>query len=63
MREFGDPGPFGLKVEENGVRWRPQTSNRTAVGGVDLMFLGTHFPKLDDKGRLVLPAKFPRWSG
>lgn len=22
------------------------------------MFLGTHFPKLDDKGRLVLPAKF-----
>lgn len=24
------------------------------------MFLGTHTPKLDDKGRLVLPAKF--WS-
>lgn len=22
------------------------------------MFLGTHFPRLDDKGRLVLPAKF-----
>ena len=22
------------------------------------MFLGTHFPKLDDKGRLFLPAKF-----
>ncbi|MGA9148079.1 MAG: cell division/cell wall cluster transcriptional repressor MraZ, partial [Candidatus Nanopelagicales bacterium] len=22
------------------------------------MFLGTHSPKLDDKGRLVLPAKF-----
>ena len=22
------------------------------------MFLGTHYPKLDDKGRLFLPAKF-----
>lgn len=22
------------------------------------MFLGTHQPRLDDKGRLVLPAKF-----
>ncbi|MBD0292327.1 MAG: division/cell wall cluster transcriptional repressor MraZ [Jiangellaceae bacterium] len=22
------------------------------------MFLGTHFPRLDDKGRLILPAKF-----
>lgn len=22
------------------------------------MFLGTHFPKLDEKGRLILPAKF-----
>jgi len=22
------------------------------------VFLGTHFPKLDDKGRLFLPAKF-----
>ena len=22
------------------------------------MFLGTHFPKLDDKGRFFLPAKF-----
>ena len=22
------------------------------------MFLGTHYPRLDDKGRLVLPAKF-----
>ena len=24
------------------------------------MFLGTHTPKLDDKGRVILPAKF--WS-
>ncbi len=22
------------------------------------LFLGTHFPRLDDKGRLILPAKF-----
>jgi MraZ protein len=22
------------------------------------VFLGTHFPKLDDKGRIILPAKF-----
>ena len=22
------------------------------------MFLGTHYPRLDDKGRFVLPAKF-----
>lgn len=22
------------------------------------MFLGTHTPRLDDKGRLILPAKF-----
>ena len=22
------------------------------------MFLGTHAPKLDDKGRVILPAKF-----
>ncbi|HCQ17799.1 MAG TPA: cell division/cell wall cluster transcriptional repressor MraZ, partial [Dermacoccus sp.] len=22
------------------------------------MFLGTHTPRLDDKGRMILPAKF-----
>jgi MraZ protein len=25
---------------------------------VDVLFLGTHTPKLDDKGRMFLPAKF-----
>jgi MraZ protein len=25
---------------------------------VGRVFLGTHFPRLDDKGRLILPAKF-----
>ena len=27
-------------------------------GGLPPMFLGTHTPKLDDKGRVILPAKF-----
>ena len=27
-------------------------------GGGSAMFLGTHTPKLDEKGRLILPAKF-----
>lgn len=27
-------------------------------GEVVGVFLGTHFPKLDDKGRIILPAKF-----
>lgn len=27
------------------------------------MFLGTHTPKLDDKGRLILPAKFRELLG
>lgn len=25
---------------------------------MSLMFLGQHFPRLDDKGRMILPAKF-----
>ncbi|MEN9741698.1 MAG: division/cell wall cluster transcriptional repressor MraZ [Actinomycetota bacterium] len=29
----------------------------SVFGGI-AMFLGTHTPKLDDKGRLILPAKF-----
>lgn len=28
------------------------------LGGGHAMFLGTHTPRLDDKGRLILPAKF-----
>jgi MraZ protein len=28
------------------------------VGEVVAVFLGTHYPRLDDKGRLILPAKF-----
>src|SRR3954452_409829 len=40
-------------MEESGVTWR--TSER---GGGTAVFLGTHTPRLDDKGRLFLPAKF-----
>jgi MraZ protein len=28
------------------------------VGGEDQLFLGTHAPRLDEKGRLFLPAKY-----
>lgn len=28
------------------------------LGGIPSFFLGTYKPKLDDKGRLILPAKF-----
>ncbi len=28
------------------------------MGEVALMFLGTHEPKLDEKGRIILPARF-----
>jgi MraZ protein len=31
---------------------------RSAGEGVDAVFLGTHTPRLDEKGRLILPAKF-----
>lgn len=31
---------------------------RDEVGEVSAVFLGTHTPRLDDKGRLFLPAKF-----
>ena len=30
----------------------------TEKGGLPPMFLGTHAPKIDDKGRVILPAKF-----
>jgi MraZ protein len=39
-------------VEQSGVKWRKQLGK-----GVEVL-LGTHTPKLDEKGRLILPAKF-----
>jgi MraZ protein len=32
--------------------------NRKCGRGVGSLFLGTHTPRLDEKGRLILPAKF-----
>src|SRR2546423_2652595 len=43
-------GPGGLG--------RPRGDPRTGGKGVGSMFLGTHTPRLDEKGRLILPAKF-----
>ena len=39
-------------MEESGVKWRKQLGKGVKV------LLGTHTPKLDEKGRLILPAKF-----
>jgi MraZ protein len=39
-------------VEESGVKWRKQLGKGVKV------LLGTHTPKLDEKGRLIRPAKF-----
>ena len=37
---------------------RPRGIVETGGFGGAAMFLGTHTPRLDDKGRLILPAKF-----
>ena len=42
-------------MEYSGAGWRTDLQARWGVGPV---FLGTHTPRLDDKGRLILPAKF-----
>src|SRR5918997_1760879 len=61
----GEERPIlALTVAESGVLWRPVESKGTPparprlVGGGVTVFLGTHTPRLDDKGRLTLPAKF-----
>ena len=36
----------------------PRSRSDEAIGEVPTLFLGTHAPRLDDKGRLILPAKF-----
>ena len=56
LREVVDGGGSGVKwsaVEERG-----QAASCRAGGGELRMFFGTYTPKLDDKGRLFLPAKF-----
>jgi len=44
-------------VGYGGALWGQAIETLTEVG-VQPMFLGTHTPRLDDKGRLALPAKF-----
>ena len=40
-------------------QWRKvEGKSTTPQAWGDAVFLGTHSPKLDDKGRLILPAKF-----
>ncbi len=51
-----------LTVEESGVEWRKKGdgggASRVDEGEVAIVFLGTHTPRLDEKGRLILPAKY-----
>lgn len=46
------------EVGYGGVQWSEVEGLGECGKGVPSMFLGTHMPKLDDKGRLILPAKF-----
>src|SRR5215472_7846082 len=45
------------RVGLGGVRWQSKLGP-VGVGGEDRMFLGTHAPRLDEKGRMFLPAKY-----
>lgn len=52
------------EVGYSGARWRtgdaesPLSATSTGRAEVGALFLGTHSPRLDEKGRLFLPAKF-----
>src|SRR5262245_66581610 len=58
---------FGLTVGGSGVQWGTLAELDGSTGprgqrargeGVGPVFLGTHTPRLDEKGRLILPARF-----
>jgi MraZ protein len=54
-------GKRWLKKGKSGVKWGIKRAQKSAANlgkGALKMFLGTHEPRLDDKGRLILPAKF-----
>ena len=59
-------GKRWLKKGKSGVKWGIKRARKSAanlgqtsgIWGALKMFLGTHEPRLDDKGRLILPAKF-----
>ena len=61
-RKRGNGGEGWVKKEESGVKWgieQGYTLIEFNLGEGDYqMFLGTHEPRLDEKGRLILPAKF-----
>lgn len=65
-REWVKSGKRWLKKGKNGVKWGIKRAGELAANlgrvsgfwGALKMFLGTHEPRLDDKGRLILPAKF-----
>ena len=58
----GKSGKRWLKKGKSGVKWGIKRARKLAAnlgkGESEKMFLGTHEPRLDDKGRLILPAKF-----
>ena len=60
-RKWGKSGKRWLKKGKSGVKWGIKRARKSAANlgkGALKMFLGTHEPRLDDKGRLILPAKF-----
>ncbi len=65
-REWVTSGKRWLKKGKSGVKWGIKRAGKLAANlgrvsgfwGALKMFLGTHEPRLDDKGRLILPAKF-----
>src|SRR5438045_6297477 len=61
----GGTAGLPLTVEGSGVQWGAVAGPGGTVRpggiqgkGVGVVFLGTHTPRLDEKGRLILPAKF-----
>src|SRR5262249_13187275 len=53
-----DGGGMWGRVGRGGVRQPSNSAVYRGVGGGNRVFLGTHAPKLDEKGRLFLPAKY-----
>src|SRR6478735_6999386 len=57
-----EKGQSSLTVEQSGVSWGFKVRNGDAFGSTKgrwrTMFLGTHTPRLDEKGPLFLPAKY-----
>ncbi len=53
------PGhPLGRVGDPSGSEGEGCAVTELALAPVPVPFLGTHTPKLDDKGRLILPARF-----